>query len=320
MEWLGDWVSNLYNKNAVVRDGDWTMICNVDAGCDERPAPHVTGSSAYVYSGTLDAPDPSISAKQVIFGARYSVDADTEGYINGYRIYTIIDQVYQVYTVKDPLGTPIINNILTFTGVVDDWHELNISPVLIPAGTVFDLVVVTHEPDPAPTEWSAPWNYSTPNNAVDPIAGQIIQASKESNVIKIHLIDDNGDDDTTRPVGNDISTLVHGDLISGAGEEWVIQSVTDNTTFYSFEVTPVLQGSILGLNTFTFGTVSATPIDYVQDTDYNVDPSAVKGLFGGAGILYADIVADDNQYGVDLLVQDAFISDQWEVIAYSGKA
>ena len=131
MRWLGNWVAGDYLKHDVVRDGDWLMIANKDT--NERAAPVPTGDPAYVYQGA--SPTAPISAKELKIAQRYTPAND--GYITGYRVYTVVGNNYRVYVVRDPDGVNEITEIFSFTAASAGWAEYTIQPLLITSGAVF---------------------------------------------------------------------------------------------------------------------------------------------------------------------------------------
>jgi len=145
-----------------------------------------------------------------------------------------------------------------------------------------------------------------------PLAGQITQSNKTIDQLWVNKTDN---DSGTPAIGG----MTSGDVIEGVGESWVVLSIVDSGDYYKFTVAPASQGSPVGVSQFSFQTVTPTPIDYAVDVGFNVDPSDVKGLYIEDGP-YSSIAVNDNQYGVDLKVQEAEVSDQWEVVAFSGSA
>ena len=54
---------------------------------------------------------------------------------------------------------------------------------------------------------------------------------------------------------------------------------------------------------------------YAEDAGYY---SAAPNVSGFAGTTFPPTVLDDNAYGVDIQVQEAEVSDDWELVAFSG--
>jgi hypothetical protein len=65
---------------------------------------------------------------------------------------------------------------------------------------------------------------------------------------------------------------------------------------------------------FAFETVTPTPITGISDPDYWLTnyPGLVQGLYS---IDNAPAVTTDSAYGVDITVQQAYISPDWDMLA-----
>jgi hypothetical protein len=158
----------------------------------------------------------------------------------------------------------------------------------------------------------ANYDYQVPNNDTVPLAGQITQSNKTIDQLWVNKTDN---DSGTPAIGG----VTAGDVIVGVGKSWVVLSVVDSGDYYKFTVAPAAQGSPTGVSQFSFQTVTPTPIKYAVEVDFNEFKPNVSGLYIQDGP-YSSIAVDDNQYGVDLKVQEAEVSDQWEVVAFSGSA
>jgi hypothetical protein len=309
MYFKGDWASGVtYHPGDVVVDDGWQMIANT--GTVEKPAPVPVGEPFFAYTGA--SPTTTDNAKQIIMGLR--VTAEIGGYLTAYRIHTVAGDDYRVFLVTDPLGSAIKSELISFTSVTSGWVVFNINPVLVGPGFQFDIVVVASEPDPTPVVVTANYSYTTPNNENTPTAGNIVHADKNTSSFKINKTDD---DATDRSVL--LEALTIGDIIDGANQRWSIQAITDNTTWMDFEVAPASQGVPNGLQEFSFETVIATPITHIEDVDYWLGNANVRGLFA-ADIGYPNIIVDDNQYSVDIQIQLAVVSDDWDAISFTGSA
>lgn len=306
MVWRNKWAAGDYLQNDVLVDGDWTMVANKDTG--DRPAPQPYGDPFQKYTGTIG--EQITTAKRIIFGTRYS--SVESGFLLSYRVYVIAGNNYDVWSVEDPLGTAIKTQLIQFTAVNSGWIENGLPGNLIPAGSVLDVVCAVNEPDPTPDvlgPWN--WNYITPNNDSAPFTAQIIHANKALGLIRIHKSDDDLIDR-----GAQLLALQVGDIIDGVGQRWNIGSITDDGDYVTFGVDPAAQGSPDGVSAFQFETVTATPITYGFDFDYWFGDATGAGLYIADGI-YDNIVPDDNAYGIDIEVQAATISPDWDVLARS---
>ena len=301
-------IGDTYLKYSFTIEGDWSGVANKDT--TDSPAPVLLGDPFNAYNGTIGS--DAVLVKQVIAGQRYTFAEG--GFINEYRVNTVIGNEYQVYSVKDPLGSPIINLISSFTATVSGWVNFNIIDVFVNAGEPFDLIVKINEPDPAPVIFTGDWNYFTPNNDDAPAVGQILQSNSSPNLFNVNYTDNISGDRKAELVA-----LSVGDIIEKGGLRWSIQSNTDNGTYATFGVAPAVQDSPDGLYTFAFETTAPVPVTYAVDVDYWLGSATVQGLFIADGD-YNDIVPNDNAYGVDLVLQRATVSPDWDLLPSGGSA
>jgi hypothetical protein len=314
--WMGEWQSGVtYEANDQVEDDFWLMIANKQT--TDRAAPVAVGSPAFVYTGA--SPDAAVTVKQMIFGNRYTAPATDVSYqTSKFRVYTVIGNSYRVFSVVDPLGAPVVNELALFTAATDGWSEFNADLVLIPSGQTFDIVATVAEPDPTPTTFTGNWLYQTPQNNAAPASGQIIHSRGQPDIFNIHKTDNDAVDRTA-----DLSGLTVGDIIDygNGGTRWAIQSITDNTTYYTYAVSPLITEAA-GVNLFTFETVTATPITRMEDVDWwTNNPGQNGGTVQGLYIeddSYENIVPNGSAYGTDIELQLVEASTDWDFQAVSG--
>jgi len=283
------------------------MIANVTT--TDRPSPQPSGDPFYLYDGTGMTP-AQILAKQVLFGTRY-IFAQT-GWFSGIRIYTVIGNHYEIYSISDPTGTPIVNKAADFVATIDGWTSIATKSTIVLNGTEVDIIAYVNEPDPTPTVTPLNYNYDTPNNNSAPATGGILHANQTAELMNIHKTDDDAVDRSAF-----LATLEVGDVIEGLGIRWAIQQIVDNGTYYTFSVSPGTQGTPDGVASFNFETVTATPITYEYEADYNLGNANVRGMYG-ADTAYGDVVPNNNQYGIDILLQAGTVSTDWDLVANSG--
>jgi len=308
MRWTNQWAPGTYQPEDVSRDGEWTMVANKVT--TDRPAPQPLGSPTFLYNGLGGT--TSQLAKDITFGQRYIVGTLMQ--LEGLRVYTIAGNEYAVYTILDPLGTPIVELALEFEADTTGWQNLPISPSLLFPGTVFDLLAVVREPDPTPTIFTGNWDYQTPQNLTVPGAGEITHANGTPAIMRVNKTDNDAGDRSA-----ELATLAVGDVIQydqPNGGRYSIQSITDSGAYISFGVSPAVQSAPDGVTSFGFETVTATPITYFQDAGYwAFTAGAIQGLLqieDGVPLI------NDTAYGVDLYVQEYTASEDWDVLALSG--
>ena len=304
----GVWVDgHQYFQSDLVFVAGWLATAN--KATYVSPVPEPVGGSFYSYVG--GNPTTSTTSKLIHTGHRYTFPKDVV--IKGFKAYLVGGNSYEVYSVGDPLGDRIVTHLATLDPNTSGVVEVPINPVIAYNGQQVDLILSSREPDPTPVVFAANYEYITPNNVVPPSTGQIQHANKELSLIKVHKVDSDGVDQS-----GPLSALVVGDVIGGAGLSWAIQGIQDNSTWVGFSVAPAIQGYPTGTQEFSFETVSATPITYVEDTDYWVGNTSISGLKSLDGD-YPSIVGNGNGYGVDILIQDFEFSPDWDIKAYSSE-
>jgi hypothetical protein len=307
MRWIYDGytLGNTYLKNDTLREAGWTMIANKQT--TDYPSPRPIGPSFPVYDGTL-VPS-TVSAKVVTYGTRYTWT--TNGYILSYRVDITAGNRYEIYLVKDPLGIDERVPLAEFTALTTGWKEYSIEPIIVLAGTVFDLVVVTVEPDPAPTSVTLSYDYQTPQNPTAPVAGQISHSRGQPDLMQVSNTDQNGDQTAT------IEGLSAGDTINCAGLTYTVLANIPAVGYANLTVSPAATGLPIGIQDVTFNTTVPTDIPYGIETDYWLSsPYNGQGLYA-VDAPYTDNPPNDNAYGADITIQDIDISEDWDVVAVS---
>lgn len=288
-----------YYEHDLVVDGDYTGIALVDT--TDKLAPIGQGDTYNVYQGS--SPTASTTAKKLTFGAVYN--AQEALFIHGYRLYQIAGNVYSVYKMID---NGAITQLISYEASTTGWVDQPVDTVLVSAGSEFMLFAITNLPNPTPITWAGNWNYTVPQNANVPVIGEAMHPTKALGSLRFNKTDNDGGD---RSVA--LEALSAGDTISGVGMDWTIQATTDNVTWMNFAVVPQEQGAPTGVATFTFETVSPAEIFTVVDVGYHAGDPAIQGIIG-ADVSIDDIVPDDNQYGIDLTIQQASISPDWFIL------
>ncbi len=312
--WKGDWAPGTYQEFDFAVDGSVAGVANKVT--TDRPAPQTVGVPAPVYSGAN--PTSAISAKQLTVGQRYTWERD--GTVSALRLYTVTGNSYRVYAVKDPLGAAIpVELVSQFTAENTGIQVLSIDPTIVYNGTTFDLYVAMEQPDPSPTIWSANYNYVKPNNAGIPGVGDISHANKAADELRVRKTDDDGTDR-----GAQLLALTAGDVVAALGMRWSLQvAPIDNGTYVTLVVAPATQGAPTGVASFDFETVQATPITVVIDDDpgdasgegYWRDNPNISGRYQIDGGAWVDT---EDQYSVDMEVQEVILSPDWDLLPIGG--
>lgn len=309
--WRGNWVQQTYAKNDMVADKGYLMVANKQT--DDTAAPLPVGDALYLYEGT-DTTAVKV-ASQVIHGAQYE---NTEAFfVDGYRVYTVAENKYEIILVNN-VGTPDqeVTFINSFTANNTGWREFSVERVLVPIGTKFQALSIVSQPDPSPVITIANYDYQKPQNATAPLSGQAVHANKELTYISFHKTDNDGTDRSALLV-----SLKAGDTIVGGVTRqftWGVQSVTDQGTYVDVFVAPAAQNNESGVTPFEFSVVTPQPVTILEDVDWWLTSSPAGGTIKGVYVEdddYTNVVINDTAYGVDLRIQSAYISPDWDVMA-----
>lgn len=319
VRWKNVWDNTIvYADNDMVRDGEWTMIANKET--TDRPAPQPLGDAGYVYDGA--APTTSETVRVVVMGQEYK-RLDNAFFVTGYRIFVVAGNRYEVVLVTDP-GTPDegVNFVNSFTAETTGWREFSTPQQIVAPKAPFRVLVIAQQPDPAPVEVTASYNYTKPQILSVPEPGEAIHSNRDPGIISFHKTDSTGTDRAAL-----LTSLKPGDTITGnpvtRSVLWSVQAVLEQGAYVNVYVAPTVQEADSGLLPFVFSTITPQPVTFMRDTNWWLANTPEGGVISGLYVedeSYSDVVADQNAYGVDLLVQDAYVSPDWDLVAVSSAA
>lgn len=315
LHYLGAWVGGQNMPLDQVTDDGYLAVANKYT--TDKPAPVATGDPSWSTDRAGGLPPWSqtqVSVSQVIAGHRY---AFTEAFdVQSVRHWIVYEPstTFTLFLVIDPLGVPEYRELLPeFTpepGDAGRWIDLPIGNNIIPAGITFDLLQIIRSKSGANT-FVGDWDYIR-TDATDPVAGEI-NHSNNGALMYVNEIDDGATNRTA-----DLDTVDSGDLISAGGLEWDVVSATKTLDVYEFAVTPNTRLSA-GVYTFTFTTYGTTPITYVHANNFWLSTPQANGVYLDSGNYPGDATISENAHGVDILMQDLSLSEDWDLIG-SGSA
>lgn len=309
--WKGNYDPSVtYAEGSLVKDCAWVMVATAET--DDSPAPTPTGPIVFDYSDEVNLTATSASAPYIYFGIRYTAPEDS--LLTGVRIYMLPDYIYSIYLVQNAGVDAMLKPVTTYHTSQTGWILCSPAPVPVREGDVLDLLVKVEPGTPVETSDVANWNYSHVSIVSVPSAGQMLHLQDPANQIYLHFIDSDAVDQTG--VGGVLENIAVGSQIRYGGLTWTIEAIVDNTTYYTLTVSPSVRFHTEGIHEFTFVNVTSTLLPYHYETDHRLGDTTFRGLYA-AGAAYTDIVADDNQYGIDLAIQTAYISPDWELILNS---
>ena len=307
--WKNIWTGGTYQKNEMVRDDTWTMIANKQTS--DVATPQAVGEEHYLYVDSGTSGVVSTTAKQLVFGSQYT--GDNPYWISGYRVYVVAGNHYEILSVKDPAGANEATFVNSFTATVSGWREFGLVQTPIASGTSYQILAIENEPDPSPVIINANYEYLKPNNWIAPAVGQAVHATKNVGVISFNDLDWDSIDRSAMLLGLDAGD----NIIELGGVRWAVQYVVNEDGYVDVGVAPARQSVLSGVEQFNFETVAAVSLSYFRDNNYWSGTTQVKGVFG-ADIGWDDVVTDNNQYGMDILVQSAYISPDWDFVTSQG--
>lgn len=317
MHWRGLWSQGHYEFGDVVVDNTWTMVCTNPNGTNERPSPQSSGEPFWV-SGLGDSPTwgsdsyPSVAIMNA--GQRYTWAADAWAQAARVWVDSPSSSIeYTLIAVVDPEGPEPASAFVQFFPTATGWAYVDLSDALFSAGTVVDLFV-RYRNLGVTAPLIADYNYVTPNGNGTPNPGVIRHRGNRASEMKIHYTDDKANDNTAA-----LQALGPGDTIQrdDTGQVWVIESKTNESDHIDCVVSPATTSGPDGVTTFTITNEPDVTIDVPNIADHYTANTQVEG---GAQEVYdpATFASDQDAYAVDLMVQGAVISPDWEAVAYSG--
>ena len=318
INWRGVWALEIpegqdtaYLRNDQVRDGAWLMIANKDT--DERAAPQTTGDPFFIstVTGTLMFTTETANEPFLLTGNRFTF---TEGaFLGGFRWYAIENsgnfsyEVWIAYFAED-VAIGEVQILAPTVPSTTGWQDI-VNTALVVSGTVVDIILVVRSVN-QPNTFSAPWNVIN-SNTNDPLAGEAIFRNSAVE-IRVNHVDDNGINQRT-----DLEAVDVGGSLSFAGIIWTITAISDQTDSVSYTIAPNQGRPNAGLQTLEFKWGTADPVPFGQDLDFYLGNDNIQG-FSITKYPPTEEELNANGYGVDIFVQEATVSEDWELVSYSG--
>lgn len=314
MNWTGEYVEGAsYDTNDVVFDEGWRMIAITET--TDRPSPQATGDSLWVYDTFSPAgfSETSVSQNALFVGQRY--EYTTSFFTQKLRVFiptTAIGdelEIWMVYAADtDPSVRIVVPSFVVGEGIVEKWYEIPIGTQFVEAGSVIDFIMLLR-PVSGELNFSSTWDYAKANT--DPASGQISHLSDASQFL-VHAYDYYAVDQSAN-----LDLIVPGSLITmyDTGVTWEVLQVDFASNIYTFTVEPATRSSN-AVSVFTFYYYTSSDIYYVYETDLYASDARVSGYIAAEYDPTNSAYFNDNAYGIDIKVQNAVSSADWEVVAY----
>lgn len=305
MSYKGFWEPDVeYQNDDVVVDLPWTMVANTNTY--DRAGPQPVGESVPIYQGGGHSLQSEPTSNVIWCGQRYTFNKS--GFVNKYRVYIPVANSgveYTLYILDETTDklTFIINSKMYEVG----WVDIPVGHTVVRDGDVLTLLLAIRNPTSGSAQFNSTWDYIRSNTA--PLSGEITHQNN-SREMSVNWIDNVGGDQTAN-----IATLNAGDEVSNGIINWIITEILDNSGGdITFDVTPQTRADAGSYN-FTFTSYAEATIPYQLDSAYYNGSAVVVGLFGLDDL--DNVTENDNSYGVDIEVQDAYVSDDWDFIGYT---
>lgn len=314
-----------YETNDMVFDAPWTMIANKQTL--ERAAPQPDGNPIW------DLPDvPAFATNQHLGTVRSGREWDVlvPASINAYSVWapTLNDDTkYTIWLYSYPTGNP---DQITYQQISEPllnegaWTEVQRNPTLITAGTTFGILLdaLNSGSSIAPGGTPADWIRQTDANNADPTTGGW-NHNVQQTLLRIHentadaaLIDMvavvAGSKITLTSTDNPNSSITYrcntDEVYAGGVYSWTVQ-VSDTG--------PAGEPPVGVRCVVSFDVPVAAPTDYVQEAGAN--PTAnTRGILEINGVPVAGVEGD--AFGVRIEFETYIVSDDWDIVAYSGNS
>lgn len=314
VRWLNVWTGGTYQKNDMVRDGDWTMIANKET--TDIPSPQPVGEAVSEFNNDDDAPfitQSEVSVQQIIVGQRYTTSDDIKGWLREVRFYSPVadDNVtYDIFAISNPTGsTPNTSNLGQFTFNRKGWFTIAAGDSLISPNNEFDIVaIIRNRGGQGSTIFNSIWQYKKSNG--NPSDGEIFHQNNNREM-RISYLDKDDNDFTTQ-----LQTLEAGDEIAAGNIIWTITEIISQAGRLVVDVTPRSRINENDYNvTFTKYTPATIPYPEIED---QYSGGTVNGFLIINEAYPDDVVLDDNSYGIDVLFQPAEVSPDWDFVSSFG--
>ncbi|RLA00309.1 MAG: hypothetical protein DRQ47_09675, partial [Gammaproteobacteria bacterium] len=322
--WLPSWVSGEYPALLMTRDGDWTMISNKTTS--ERPSPQEIGDKQYgVDPDGVFTESQNTSVVRMLH--KFVLDKGQSGYVEAVKVRLPVWD-------KDSYSRVTIANITANTVTVidnpilksDEWTYLAIGSSIITAGTEF-LIQLEFYNSSATAGINGGWTSNVGTG--EPSAQQFnIDSLSNPTVIEISHTDLDGLNRSSELDGVSIDSIMNFHETADLSRSVEVQvtgvpdlTATNSTKYPVTLITLGINGSIRGNKTTSvdIDIPISQPSLYNRIADhfvtYQPDFATISSeLYYGA----AQQPSLTDAYGIDVVFQQASISNDWDLIALSG--
>jgi hypothetical protein len=312
-----------YSKNNVTKDGDWSMVCNTDT--TDRPAPQPSGAPE-------DAlPTTELFSEGLFTGVVHSGSTFTflqSGWIDTVSVYVPdIDSAINYRIITEDITNPSEPIVTVKTApllIANGWADVAIGKQFIEVGSVFRVTIDALNLSGITTVTGG-WGYGGFNVGIPTVATW--NRDNKHTILNIDITDLDTTDRHTELLGMTAGTNI--DFVqtddSTKSFSYEVLSVVDNTTYLTYNVILTGTGTNGGVDLSAVSTMTgeipiSSPTKYSNQSAYYTanQPTfaTVTGYLTQDGLVIGG--ADDVLYGVNINFQQAYVSDDWDIIAVDG--
>lgn len=329
MKWQGAWdINNTpYKWLDVVRDGDWTMIVSNPAGTSDRAAPQPSGDPETEY------PVAPTWAEQSFLGVVHSGQKYTftkGGWVQKLEVFVpelTTDTSYQfvLLDITDPANP--VSQILNEPVLLENqWTTISLGNSIVTSGSVLVFYIDALNSGGS-SQVTGGWTFQGAAGVpAVPVTANWTRDNANS-ILRIDKTDADATDRGTELLG----------MIAGTEIQLAVTAAPDNSLTYKVQAAPVDGGtyveySVLLVNqvgTVGVGAITTMTADipvaqatkYVEDVEFWGTDGNVGNFANMEGYLTLNGVEQTvpgNAYGVRMTFQEAIVSSDWELVAFSG--
>lgn len=321
--WLNTWYQKEYQKNDMVRDGDWTMIANKVTS--ERPAPQVYGDPVY---GLPETPSWVTQSSTSVVYSGHVLTFARGGWLKEIRV--AVPEVssnikYRILVIDETDPANLITRVITNpTFEENSWTTAVLGSAIIKSGTILRVLVDSLNSS-GDTLLTGSWAYDGTSNNSAP-ATYRWNTNNFQSILRIDKTDLDSTDRSSDLLSATIDSTIR--LASNATpstyEEYlVIAPPTDQGTHIEYEVSLTSTSGTLStadVCNLDFTIPIPQPTGYLEIDDYWT-LNTPDYLSSAVGFVWFDGVPqagnDSNAYAIDLKWQDATVSEDWDLVALS---
>lgn len=317
-------VGDQYYKNEMIRDGLYTMVALRDT--TDRPAPQPLGD---VETDQPIVPTFVTLNNLSIVSSRHQYTLLKDGWIQSAQVWVpdigiTVTYRFILATLLPEQTIPTISQIENPILAPNQWNTIFVSHIGFITGSQISLTIEALN-SAGDSTWNHPWDFQGIDNNLGPIAG-FWNRNNQHTILRINDIDSNSASQVT-----DLQAIIVGTVIRLASTaipttffEYVVDEIVDDIGFFNFVVT-LLQSNAGGpgiLEPCTITTLIPTPqaTEFVTVEDWWIanQPSfaTVVGSLEFAGL--PQIGKGDDSFGIRLFFQEANVSPDWDLVAFSG--